>query len=237
MRGSWLLRKAWKIYQSTYAHLYERFMLLHGEQYNMPRTQTSNLYIRMTCTCSDLQINMSKSSFYSIPAMPSNYHKPMPRSKSDIHYASNTQRTTTPLPNSPTLPPQLYTTHTLIDSIGSISVHKTHPPQPEALSACDVLPDQPLIPRTRPTHLALLPVDTAASTANHRFRSAEPVTCPTEPPTTIFHSPLATDRHGNRRRRQPHDNRYEHYYLDSMEYFEQLIGHIQTNIGVVHRGG
>lgn len=37
MRGSWLLRKAWKIYQTTYVQLYELFQLHFGEESLMPR--------------------------------------------------------------------------------------------------------------------------------------------------------------------------------------------------------
>lgn len=210
MRGSWLLRKAWKIYQSTYAHLYERFMLLHGEQYNMPRT---NHYISIRINIFSLATHVNL-----YPAMPSNYHKPMPRSKSDMHYANSTttaSATTAAVPNtlySPTSPSQLYNNRSpIIDVIqpstsdpftGSTSIRQSHPPQPEALSACDDLLDQPL--HTRPTHLALLSSN-PASTCNRRFRSAEPLTCPTERSSTVFHSPLPTDRHGNRQRRQPHD--------------------------------
>lgn len=40
MRGSWLLRKAWKIYQSTYVQLFELFMLHFGDHTHVPRKCT-----------------------------------------------------------------------------------------------------------------------------------------------------------------------------------------------------
>lgn len=40
MRGSWLLRKAWKIYQSTYVQLFEMFIHHFGDHTNVPRMQS-----------------------------------------------------------------------------------------------------------------------------------------------------------------------------------------------------
>lgn len=37
MRGSWLLRKAWKIYQSTYTQLYELYSAANFDPSRRPR--------------------------------------------------------------------------------------------------------------------------------------------------------------------------------------------------------
>lgn len=44
MKGSWLLRKAWKIYQSTYTQIYSKYVELFDNEILQPRN-----YIQIFC--------------------------------------------------------------------------------------------------------------------------------------------------------------------------------------------
>lgn len=77
MKGSWLLRKAWKIYQSTYSQIYSKYVELYDNEILQPRNSVTFL------------VNKIILKLFFFVAQPQNFHHTITRTTSQYVCTAN----------------------------------------------------------------------------------------------------------------------------------------------------